>query len=184
MAAPTVAAPTAAPPTTARRVVRRATPAPLTGVKGRPTRACALVANNERPSFCDQPMEPKSPQVTTAATNIVRFKPTCFIASSLTHRRSAFQQTCPRQSCASNPIRRNCKFVAMLLRSTSSGRAGQHGLRMCGAQRGSGSIGRRAICLLPYASYQLNSRCKSRLSAAGKPPRLKTRVHDIEDSHF
>jgi len=35
----TAAAPTAAPPTTARRVCRRATPATLTGVSGRPTRA-------------------------------------------------------------------------------------------------------------------------------------------------
>jgi len=41
-AVPTAAAPTAAPPTTARRVCRRATPATLTGVAGRPTLASAL----------------------------------------------------------------------------------------------------------------------------------------------
>src|SRR5258705_7019339 len=41
-AVPAAAAPTAAPPTTARRVCRRATPATLTGVNGRPTLACAL----------------------------------------------------------------------------------------------------------------------------------------------
>jgi hypothetical protein len=73
-AAPTVAAPTAAPPTTARRVVRRATPAPLKGVKGRPTRACALVANSERPSVCDQSSEPKTPQVMRAMIHNARFK--------------------------------------------------------------------------------------------------------------
>ena len=44
---PEAAAPTAAPPTTARRVDRRATPATLTGVNGRPTLACALSTATE-----------------------------------------------------------------------------------------------------------------------------------------
>jgi len=48
-AVPTAAAPTAAPPTTARRVVRRATPATLTGVNGRPTLACALARREGLP---------------------------------------------------------------------------------------------------------------------------------------
>jgi hypothetical protein len=39
---PTAAAPTAAPPTTARHVVRRATPATDTSVKGRPTRRAPI----------------------------------------------------------------------------------------------------------------------------------------------
>src|ERR1700730_14955961 len=82
-ALPTVAAPTAAPPTTARRVVRRATPATLTGVPGRPTRACPLLTDNERPWLCDQSTEPKTPQTTTAAIKNVCFKPTRFIATSL-----------------------------------------------------------------------------------------------------
>src|SRR3954465_1860325 len=41
------APPTTAPPTTARLVVRRATPATLTGVKGRPTRAWATSMPND-----------------------------------------------------------------------------------------------------------------------------------------
>jgi hypothetical protein len=86
VATPTVAAPTAAPPTTARRVVRRATPATLTGVPGRPTRACALLTDNERPWLCDQSTEPKTPQTTTAAIKNVCFKPTRFIATSLKER--------------------------------------------------------------------------------------------------
>ena len=49
------AAPTAAPPTTARRVVRRATPATLTGVPGRPTLACAVSMDSERPPLIYRP---------------------------------------------------------------------------------------------------------------------------------
>src|SRR5882762_10006686 len=67
------APPTTAPPTTARRVVRRATPATLTGVNGRPTRACALSTDNERPPDCDQSIEPETPNATTAATSSARF---------------------------------------------------------------------------------------------------------------
>jgi hypothetical protein len=76
----TTAAPTAAPPTTARLVVRRATPAALTGVNGRPTRACALATDKERPSPCDQEIEPQTPHATTAATSNVRFAFVLFIA--------------------------------------------------------------------------------------------------------
>src|SRR6266481_120738 len=68
-AVPAAAAPTAAPPTTARRVVRRATPATLTGVNGRPTRACALSTDNERPLDCDQSIEPEAPNTTTAVVS-------------------------------------------------------------------------------------------------------------------
>src|SRR5882762_2863995 len=70
-AVPAAAAPTAAPPTTARRVVRRATPATLTGVRGRPTRACALSAENEGPSLVHS-TEPEVPHTTTAANNNAR----------------------------------------------------------------------------------------------------------------
>jgi hypothetical protein len=108
VATPTVAAPTAAPPTTARRVVRRATPATLTGVPGRPTRACALLTDNERPWLCDQSTEPKTPQTTTAAIKNVCFKSTRFIATSLKEHLATnlpiidlFQG----QSCGSNAIR-------------------------------------------------------------------------------
>src|SRR5260221_4481001 len=80
--APTTAPPTTAPPTTARRVVRRATPATLTGVNGRPTRACALSTDSKRPSFFDHPTEPEIPHATTAATNKARFKPICLITIS------------------------------------------------------------------------------------------------------
>ena len=90
-ATPTVAAPTAAPPTTARRVVRRATAATLTGVPGRPTRACALLADNERPWLCDQSTEPKTPQTTTAAIRNVCFKPSLICSEG--------------QFCGSNAIR-------------------------------------------------------------------------------
>src|SRR5882757_4209244 len=76
------APPTTAPPTTARRVVRRATPATLTGVNGRPTRACALSTDSKRPSFSDHPTEPETPHATTAATNKARFKPICLITIS------------------------------------------------------------------------------------------------------
>src|SRR5882757_482263 len=72
-APPTTAPPTTAPPTTARRVVRRATPATLTGVNGRPTRACALSTDNESPPDCDRSIEPETPNTTTAATSSARF---------------------------------------------------------------------------------------------------------------
>jgi hypothetical protein len=52
------------------------------GVNGRPTRACALSTDNETPSTCDQPIEPQTPNMTTAATKITRFKLICFIAIS------------------------------------------------------------------------------------------------------
>src|SRR3954453_11462951 len=78
----TTAAPTAAPPTTARRVVRRATPATLTGVSGRPTRACAASIDNERPLSRDHSTEPETPQTTTAAASMA-FSPNVFIAISL-----------------------------------------------------------------------------------------------------
>jgi hypothetical protein len=58
---PEDATPTAAPPTTARRVVRRATPATLTGVNGRPTLACALSTATERPPPGDQFIEARAP---------------------------------------------------------------------------------------------------------------------------
>jgi hypothetical protein len=93
--APTTAAPTAAPPTTARRVVRRATPATLTGVNGRPTRACALSIESARPSL-DQSIEPATPNATTAAANNNRFRLICFIAISLSFARTDnFQGTLP-----------------------------------------------------------------------------------------
>jgi hypothetical protein len=77
-----MAPPTTAPPTTARRVVRRATPATLTGVNGRPTRACALSTDSKRPSFSDHPTEPEIPHATTAAVNKARFRPICLITGS------------------------------------------------------------------------------------------------------
>src|SRR4051794_24204501 len=80
------AAPTAAPPTTARRVVRRATPATLTGVAGRPTLACALSTDSVRPPSRDRSAEPKVPQVRTTA-NTVRLMLMGFMVSSLVTRR-------------------------------------------------------------------------------------------------
>src|SRR6476660_8437195 len=68
-AVPTAAAPTAAPPTTARRVCRRATPATLTGVNGRPTLACALSTATERPSLGDHPTDARAPNARAAVTN-------------------------------------------------------------------------------------------------------------------
>src|SRR5882757_7469448 len=73
------APPMTAPPTTARLVVRRATPATLTGVNGRPTRACALPTDNERPPDWDQSIEPETPETTTATTNSARFNQTLFM---------------------------------------------------------------------------------------------------------
>src|SRR3954453_21095497 len=66
---PAAAAPTAAPPTTARRVERRATPATLIGVPGRPTLACALSMESEGPSTGDHPGEANEPTANTAAAN-------------------------------------------------------------------------------------------------------------------
>src|SRR5204863_9554539 len=57
-------------------------PATLMGVNGRPTRACALSRDSERPSCCDQPTEPQTPNVTTAATKNARFKLISFIRKS------------------------------------------------------------------------------------------------------
>src|SRR4051794_23652287 len=74
------APPTTAPPTTARRVVRRATPATLTGVKGRPIRACALSTDRETPPVCDRSTEPATPNATTAAAGNARFRLICFMA--------------------------------------------------------------------------------------------------------
>src|SRR5882672_8634808 len=68
-AVPAAAAPTAAPPTTARRVVRRATPATLTGVPGRPTLASALSIDSERPLLGDQVTDPRVPNAKTAVAN-------------------------------------------------------------------------------------------------------------------
>src|SRR6476469_7811115 len=65
-AVPTAAAPTAAPPTTARRVCRRATPATLTGVNGRPTLASALSIDSARPPLGDHATDPSAPSATTA----------------------------------------------------------------------------------------------------------------------
>jgi len=66
---PEAAAPTAAPPTTARRVVRRATPATLTGVSGRPTLACTLSTPRERPSPGDQFIDASVPNARVAVAN-------------------------------------------------------------------------------------------------------------------
>jgi hypothetical protein len=63
------AAPTAAPPTTARRVVRRATPATLAGVPGRPTLASALWIDNAGPPLCDHSIEAIVPNANTAAAS-------------------------------------------------------------------------------------------------------------------
>ncbi len=101
-----MAAPTAAPPTTARRV----TPAPLTGVNGRPTRACALVEKSERPSVCNYSGEPKTPHATTAATKSARFKSTRFIATSIAHRRSTFHKPA-HASFVPRPILRKCNWL-------------------------------------------------------------------------
>src|SRR6267154_6274040 len=52
-----MAPPTTAPPTTARRVVRLATPATLTGVRGRPTLACASLTPIDKLPSADGPIE-------------------------------------------------------------------------------------------------------------------------------
>ena len=66
---PAAPAPTTAPPTTARRVVRRATPATLTGVNGRPTLACALSTATERPSLGDHPTDARAPNARAAVAS-------------------------------------------------------------------------------------------------------------------
>lgn len=71
-AVPAAAAPTATPPTTARRVVRRATPATLTGVNGRPTLACALSVDSERPLPGDHVTDPRAPNAKTAVARNAR----------------------------------------------------------------------------------------------------------------
>jgi len=68
-AVPAAAAPTAAPPTTARRVVRRATPATLTGVNGRPTLACALSTATEGTPPGDQFIDARVPKARVAVAN-------------------------------------------------------------------------------------------------------------------
>jgi len=57
---------TTAPLTTARRVVRRATPAELTGVSGRPTRACALSIDWVTPLSCGHSTETRTPHTSAA----------------------------------------------------------------------------------------------------------------------
>src|SRR4029079_7702313 len=68
-AQPATPAPTTAPPTTARRVVRRATPATLTGVNGRPTLACALSTATEGISPGDQLIDASVPKTRVAVAN-------------------------------------------------------------------------------------------------------------------
>src|SRR4030081_2218384 len=68
-------APTTAPPTTARRVVRRATPATLTGVNGRPTLACALSTATEGPPPGDQFIDARVPKARVAVANNVCLMP-------------------------------------------------------------------------------------------------------------
>jgi hypothetical protein len=68
-AQPATPAPTTAPPTTARRVVRRATPATLTGVNGRPTLACALSTAIEGLSPGDQLIDARVPKAIVAVAN-------------------------------------------------------------------------------------------------------------------
>jgi len=71
-AQPATPAPTTAPPTTARRVVRRATPATLTGVNGRPTLACALSTATERPASGDQLIDASAPNASVAVASRAR----------------------------------------------------------------------------------------------------------------
>jgi len=79
---PAAAAPTAAPPTTARRVVRRATPATLTGVNGRPTLASAFSIDSEGPLLGDQVTDPRVPNAKTAVANNARLMLIFFISIS------------------------------------------------------------------------------------------------------
>jgi len=85
-AVPAAAAPTAAPPTTARRVVRRATPATLTGVPGRPTLACALSVDSERPLPGDHVTDPRVPNAKTAVARNARLMVIFFISISSAER--------------------------------------------------------------------------------------------------
>src|SRR5258705_11902304 len=85
-AVPAAAAPTAAPPTTARRVVRRATPATLTGVNGRPTLASALSIDSERPLLGDHVTDPRGPNAKTAVAKNTRLMLIFFISISCAER--------------------------------------------------------------------------------------------------
>ena len=85
-AVPAAAAPTAAPPTTARRVVRRATPATLTGVPGRPTLASALSIDSERPLLGDHVTDPRVPKAKTAVAKNARLMVIFFISISSAER--------------------------------------------------------------------------------------------------
>jgi hypothetical protein len=84
------AAPTAAPPTTARRVVRRATPATLTGVAGRPTLACAVSTDSEGPLFFDHSTDPNVPHTRTAAAKNARLALIFVIETSIVARQRCF----------------------------------------------------------------------------------------------
>jgi hypothetical protein len=66
-------------PTTARRVCRRATPATLTGVNGRPTLASALSIDSESPPLGDHATEPRVPNAKTAVANNARLMLIFFI---------------------------------------------------------------------------------------------------------
>ena len=94
-AVPAAAAPTAAPPTTARRVVRRATPATLAGVPGRPTLACALLTVSERPPLGDHPGETMAATARTPVANNA-----CLILISLITSSSASQRARHRSTSA------------------------------------------------------------------------------------
>ena len=82
-AVPAAAAPTAAPPTTARRVVRRATPATLAGVAGRPTLASALWTASAGPSLDEKSIEPNIPKPRVATNSSARFTLEDFISTSI-----------------------------------------------------------------------------------------------------
>jgi hypothetical protein len=73
-------------PTTARRVCRRATPATLTGVNGRPTLASALSIDSERLPLGDQATEPSVPSAKTAVANNARLMLIFFISISSAER--------------------------------------------------------------------------------------------------
>src|SRR5215468_7943279 len=55
----------------ARRFCRRATPATLTGVNGRPTRAWALSIDSEMPPCSDQPKDKNAAHVKAEAASAV-----------------------------------------------------------------------------------------------------------------
>jgi hypothetical protein len=62
-------------------IVRRATPATLTGVNGRPPRACALSKDDETPLPCCPSIDKEIAHITTAASKSARFAPICLIQS-------------------------------------------------------------------------------------------------------